>query len=75
MTNHMLPLGYFPSVASGVQSALPQMALELEGCPTQAGAHQFICLLAEPWALQKHRLWAGRFPENVSLPGKYPFLL
>jgi len=51
------------------------MALELEGCPTQAGAHQFICLLAEPWALQKHRLWAGRFPENVSLPGKYPFLL
>lgn len=61
MTNNVLPLGYFPSAASGVQSALPQMALELEGCPTLAGTHQFICLLAEPRALQKHRLCIGSY--------------
>lgn len=39
MTNHMLPLSYFPSKASGIQSALPQMAPELERCPMQTGTH------------------------------------
>lgn len=61
MTNHRLPLDPFPSTASGVQSASPQMAPGLEGCPPQAGTHQSVCLLAKPWALQKHGLWAGSF--------------
>lgn len=61
MTNHRLPLDPFPSAASGVQSASPQMAPGLKGCPSQAGTHQYVCLLAKLWALQKHGLWAGSF--------------
>lgn len=55
---------YFPSVASGVQKALSQMALELESHPTQAGTHQFIRLLAALGATKMQTLGC-RFPENT----------